>query len=210
MIDIDRGTFAAGQMYVALSRCTTFEGIVLRTRIAPQHIRTDSRIVDFLEHYAYEPPAESLSADDPILQEPTALPEKMAAPAALEKARETIRQLVEGVDPITQEKLPENAPYHHPEIIGALVAILEASGGKLLPALPAKKPSRNAPREDAPNHGKAWNDDERARIAESFKQEIALKQIAIEHGRTYGSIRSELIRQGLIEKTAPDGEAMSA
>ena len=207
MIDIDRGTFAAGQMYVALSRCTTFEGIVLRTRIAPHHIRTDGRIVEFLERYAYEPPAESLAADDPILQEAIALPERVASP--LEKARETIRQLVEGVDPITQEKLPADAPYHHPEIIGALVAILEASGGKLMPL--AKKPSRNAPREDAPNNGKKWNDEERVRAAESFKQDIALKQIALEHGRTYGSIRAELIRQGLIESDAPaDSEALSA
>lgn len=51
LIDIGRGTFVAGQMYVALSRCTSFEGIILKTPIARQHIRTDPRILDFLSRF---------------------------------------------------------------------------------------------------------------------------------------------------------------
>ena len=47
-IDIGRGTFAAGQTYVALSRCTSFEGIILKTPIGKQNIRTDYRIFEFL------------------------------------------------------------------------------------------------------------------------------------------------------------------
>ena len=30
VVDLERGAFATGQTYVALSRCTSFEGIVLR------------------------------------------------------------------------------------------------------------------------------------------------------------------------------------
>lgn len=48
IIDIDKGIFATGQMYVALSRCTSFEGIVLKTPINKYHIRTDSQIFKFL------------------------------------------------------------------------------------------------------------------------------------------------------------------
>ena len=45
---IDAGeSFAAGQVYVALSRCTTFNGIVLQTKIRSAGMFTDERIVAF-------------------------------------------------------------------------------------------------------------------------------------------------------------------
>lgn len=51
IIDLgNRGAFASGQTYVALSRCTDLEGIVLKTKIRPQDIIVDNRIVDFLEN----------------------------------------------------------------------------------------------------------------------------------------------------------------
>ena len=53
VIDVGRGTFAHGQVYVALSRCTSFEGIVLRTPIRKSHIRMDYRIVRFLTRFQY-------------------------------------------------------------------------------------------------------------------------------------------------------------
>jgi ATP-dependent DNA helicase PIF1 len=48
IIDIDRGTFVPGQLYVGLSRCTSFEGVVLNTPIKRHHIQTDPRIIKFL------------------------------------------------------------------------------------------------------------------------------------------------------------------
>ena len=44
-----RQSFAHGQVYVALSRCKTFEGIVLRSRLDAAGIRMDSRIRTFGE-----------------------------------------------------------------------------------------------------------------------------------------------------------------
>lgn len=50
IIDLgSRGAFAHGQTYVALSRCTTLNGIILSTPIKPQDIMVDPRIIEFLE-----------------------------------------------------------------------------------------------------------------------------------------------------------------
>jgi len=49
IIDLGGGAFEHGQTYVALSRCRTLEGIVLRQRIRPQDILTDMRILDFYQ-----------------------------------------------------------------------------------------------------------------------------------------------------------------
>ncbi len=51
VVDIGRGTFAHGQMYVALSRCTSLEGLVLKKPIEKRHIWMDCRVVQFVTKY---------------------------------------------------------------------------------------------------------------------------------------------------------------
>jgi len=48
VVDFGRGTFAPGQAYVALSRCTSMAGLVLRRPLEPRHILMDERITTFL------------------------------------------------------------------------------------------------------------------------------------------------------------------
>lgn len=58
---IDAGeAFASGQVYVALSRCTSLSGMVLETRIRQSSLSTDSRIVSFSKRIAE---AETLKAE---------------------------------------------------------------------------------------------------------------------------------------------------
>jgi ATP-dependent DNA helicase PIF1 len=64
VVDIGRGTFAHGQLYVALSRCTSFHGLVLRTKVGRQHIRLDYRVIRFLTRYQYRKAEEKLSYED--------------------------------------------------------------------------------------------------------------------------------------------------
>jgi ATP-dependent DNA helicase PIF1 len=60
VVDIGRGAFAHGQVYVALSRCTNFTGLVLRTPIRRGHIWMDWRIVRFLTRFQYKKAEEAL------------------------------------------------------------------------------------------------------------------------------------------------------
>jgi len=43
-------SFAAGQVYVALSRCTSLNGLMLKSRITPQAIKTDPRVLAFAKN----------------------------------------------------------------------------------------------------------------------------------------------------------------
>jgi len=42
--------FASGQVYVALSRCTSFSGLVLKSRIVRNCIKTDNDVIEFAKH----------------------------------------------------------------------------------------------------------------------------------------------------------------
>ena len=53
IIDFGRGTFAHGQAYVALSRCTTLNGIVLMKPFLKNHILMDYDVVKFLTRFQY-------------------------------------------------------------------------------------------------------------------------------------------------------------
>jgi ATP-dependent DNA helicase PIF1 len=66
IIDIGRGTFAHGQMYVALSRCTTFNGIILKKPVLKKHIWTDFKVVDFLTRYQYQKAEQRLTLDKKV------------------------------------------------------------------------------------------------------------------------------------------------
>lgn len=53
VIDLSCGTFAPGQAYVALSRCTSLEGISLSRPFKKGHVFNDPEIVKFLTSYQY-------------------------------------------------------------------------------------------------------------------------------------------------------------
>jgi tetratricopeptide (TPR) repeat protein len=46
-IDFSGGAFAGGQLYVALSRCRTLDGIVLKTRLSLRDVIVQNEVIDF-------------------------------------------------------------------------------------------------------------------------------------------------------------------
>lgn len=52
--------FAYGQTYVALSRCTALEGLVLKSKISPQQIITDTHVALFNKQVEENPPNETI------------------------------------------------------------------------------------------------------------------------------------------------------
>ncbi|MEK7158655.1 MAG: ATP-binding domain-containing protein, partial [Patescibacteria group bacterium] len=67
ILDIGRGTFAPGQLYVALSRCTTLEGLVLKRPVAKKHIFMDWGVVKFMTRFQYAKSEAALSLDEKVL-----------------------------------------------------------------------------------------------------------------------------------------------
>ncbi len=65
-IDLGRGTFAAGQLYVALSRCRSLEGIFLKREIKESDVWVDYNVVRHLTGRQYDLSEEILPLDDKV------------------------------------------------------------------------------------------------------------------------------------------------
>lgn len=66
IIDVGTRTFASGQMYVALSRCTSLEGLVLKHEITKNHILMDTRISKFMTNFRYGESEKQMSLEDKV------------------------------------------------------------------------------------------------------------------------------------------------
>lgn len=66
IIDVGNSVFVSGQTYVALSRCTSLEGMILKKPIEKKHIWTDYHIVKFVTQYQYDKSEQACSITDKI------------------------------------------------------------------------------------------------------------------------------------------------
>ncbi|PKN10186.1 MAG: AAA family ATPase, partial [Deltaproteobacteria bacterium HGW-Deltaproteobacteria-5] len=101
VIDVGRGTFAHGQMYVALSRCTTLNGIILKQPLKKNHILMDWQVVKFLTGIQYTQAAKTFSRGDKLKMIEKAIIEKkdieiLYLKGQDEKSRRIVRPLFMG------------------------------------------------------------------------------------------------------------------
>lgn len=54
IVDFGHGAFVNGQVYTALSRCRTLDGIFLRTKLRVEDIISDPRLVEFYKGFAHQ------------------------------------------------------------------------------------------------------------------------------------------------------------
>ena len=120
----------------------------------------------------------------------------------IEKAKEMVTSLANGIDPVTGEIFDVNSPYNHPSIIRALYTVLNhLKSPKKQSKSPIKdKQSKNIIAGKPRNAGLPWTDELKIEVAKLFKNGKSVSDMARYFERTEGSILSELVHQGLIEE----------
>ena len=67
VFDIGRGAFTPGQVYVALSRCTSLEGLILKKPIQKHHMWMDSEIVTFMKKLDHQKSEENCPLESKVI-----------------------------------------------------------------------------------------------------------------------------------------------
>jgi hypothetical protein len=109
----------------------------------------------------------------------------------LDRAKEIIQALADGVDPDTGEDFPADGPYQRADTVRALYTILEAAESGTKPKKPVDP--------NKPRAGGRWTEDEKQRLRDAFAAHKPIHEIARDHGRTTGAITARLVKLGLIE-----------
>lgn len=107
----------------------------------------------------------------------------------LQRAKELVSILADGVDPLTGEILPEDHVCNQPEMIRALHCVLRALSDK-----------RTKPQHE--NAGKAWTAEDDAALCQMFDAGNDKKEMCAYFKRSVGSLAARLVRLGKIEERA--------
>jgi ATP-dependent DNA helicase PIF1 len=62
VVSLGRGTFADGQLYVALSRCTSLDGLVLKSEVRQHHVKYEREVSRFLARHSIDAPEDEVES----------------------------------------------------------------------------------------------------------------------------------------------------
>lgn len=103
----------------------------------------------------------------------------------MQRAKELLTILADGVDPLTGEVLPDDHLCNKGEIVRALNCAVGALACKR-----AKQPPEN--------NGKPWTEELDAELCRLFESGMKKKELCAYFGRTTGAIESRLVKLGEI------------
>lgn len=106
------------------------------------------------------------------------------------EALQIIRALADGVDPTTGEVLEAASVYQDPQVVRALFAAADA--------LERRARTETRSRRLPGNAGSPWSEQEEEELCRGFDGGTNIADLAKEHGRTEGAIRSRLEKLGKI------------
>lgn len=104
----------------------------------------------------------------------------------IDRAKEIISALAEGIDPTTGEILPEESICNKGEIVRAFYAVLQTLDSKSKRNMPA-------------NAGKPWTQEDEKLLVNLYHSGVSKKDICNTFKRTATGIAARLVRLGVIE-----------
>lgn len=108
------------------------------------------------------------------------------------RAIEIVKQLADGVDPMTGERFPPGSPYQQADTVRALYLALEG--------LDRLKRVKDRQADGPPKAGRPWTKDEETRMLQQFDAKVDVAAIAQELNRTTGAIWARLEKVGRIQR----------
>ena len=104
----------------------------------------------------------------------------------IDRAKEIISALAEGIDPTTGEILPDDSVCNKGDVVRAFYAIIETID---------KKSKRNMPE----NAGKAWTMEEEQLLIKMYNSGVSKKEMCDAFKRTEVALAARLVHLGIIE-----------
>lgn len=120
----------------------------------------------------------------------------------IEEAKEILKYLADGINPVTGEIFHKDSPYSHPTIIRAFSTVL---ANVRVPQKRSRlsleeKQKQNLASGKPKNAGLPWTSELKGELAKMFADGMPIPELAIYFERTEGAIQAELEHQGLFEE----------
>ena len=108
----------------------------------------------------------------------------------IDRAKELLTILADGINPITGELLPDEDSCNQVEIVRALHSVIMELDNK----------NKSQTKKYRENSGKPWTEEGEKQLIDEYHEGLKVKDMAKSHGRSNGAITSRLVKLSLIDK----------